>query len=102
MNKLIKSMMLVAGVTVVGLANAATTPAETAGMCAGNAAIIKMAADKAGIPKLSALAAEQSARNFNRYDGQPGFKQAFEWQVKQKVSGDDRLKIADGCAASGF
>lgn len=94
--------MLVAGVTIAGLSNAATSPAETAGMCAGNAAFIKMVADKAGIPSLSAKAAAQSARNFNRYDGQPGFKQAFEWQIKQKLSADDRLRIADGCAAQGF
>ena len=102
MNKLIKSLMLVAGVTVVGLANAATSPAETAGLCAANALIIKKVADQAGIPKVSKLAQDQLTRNYSAYGNQPGFKQAAEWQLKQNVSADERLKIADGCTAQGF
>ena len=101
MNKLIKSMMLVAGVTVFGLANA-TSPAETAGLCAANALIIKKVADQAGIPKISKLAQDQLTRNYDAYGNDPGFKKAAEWQFKQNVSADGRLKIADGCTASGF
>ena len=94
-------MMLVAGVTVFGLANA-NTPAEYAGLCAANALIIKKVADQAGIPKISKLAQDQLTRNYNAYGNQPGFARAADWQLKQNVSADERLKIADGCTVKGF
>ena len=102
MNKTLRALLIVAGVAVAGVSNAATSPAETAGLCAANALIIKKVADQAGIPKLSAAAQAQIARNYNAYGTQPGFKQAAEWQLKQKASADDRLKIADGCTSQGF
>lgn len=103
--KLIKSLLVVAGITVASLGHAAnkTTPAEQAGLCAANAVVIKKVADQAGIPKLSAMASAQVARNYNTYGNQPGFKQAAEWQLKQtNMTADDRLAMADGCAKSGF
>jgi hypothetical protein len=102
MNKTLRALLTVAGVGLGSVASAATTPAETAGMCAANAVIIKKVADQAGIPKLSAMASAQIARNYDRYGNRPGFKEAAAWQLKQNVSADDRLKIADGCAKEGF
>ena len=101
MNKLIKSMMLVAGVTVVSITNAAT-PAETAGICAANAAVIKRAAEAAGYKNVLAIVTEQSARNFNNYGNQPGFETAFRWEFKQNRDLTDRMKAGDGCLKSGF
>lgn len=102
MNKTLRALLVVAGVAVTGVTNAATSPAENAGLCAANALIIKQVADQAGIPKLSAMAQAQVARNYNAYGQQPAFKQAAAWQMKQKMSSDDRLAMADGCAKSGF
>lgn len=102
MNKLIKSMMLVAGITVFGLANAATSPAEDAGICAANAAVLKRHFATLNYPSALAMVTEQSARLFNRYGNQPGFEAAFRWEFKQNRDVMERIKAGDGCLKAGF
>ena len=102
MNKLIKSMMLVAGLTVVSITNAATTPAEDAGICAANAAVLKRHFAAMNYPSALAVVTEQSARLFNRYGNQPGFEPAFRWEFKQNRDVMNRIQAGDGCLKSGF
>lgn len=102
MSQLVKSLLLAAGIAVTGLAGAASTPAETAGICAANALIIKKTADSLGIIELSQMANTQMLRNANAYGTDPGFKAAANWEGAQVRTRDARLKTADGCVKSGF
>jgi hypothetical protein len=101
--KAIKTLAVVATLAVAGIAHA-TTPAEKAGLCAGNAMIIKKAAEAAGpqYAKVAQLATAEVARDYNAYGSQPGFTQAAQWTIQQNTPMDTRIKVADGCEAQGF
>ena len=98
----LKTLLVAVGITLSGMANAATSPAETAGICAANAAVIKQMARATDLPRVEAVATEQSARIFNQYGKQPGFETAFRWEFKQNRNFIDRIKTGDGCDKSGF
>ena len=103
MNKLIKSLMLVAGVAVVSTSYAQVSESEMAGLCAGNAMKIKEIAQQGDIPKIAKMALEQQNRIYLRYGKEPGFGKAAVYNYNDKsLDGAARLRIAAGCEAKGF
>ena len=103
MNKFIKSLFVVAGIAVAGIANAQSpTPAEIAGICSGNAYKIKQWADQNGIPEMSRLALEKGVRLFKIYGNQPGYDAGARYALN---NGDDikrRSQVFGGCTATGY
>lgn len=106
MSKLVKSLLVVAGVAITGVASAQAqvSTAEKAGLCAGNASVILKAAEAAGpqYAKVADLARSMTARNYKAYGQQPGFLQAAKYSINQPTPMDQRIKMADGCEVSGF
>ena len=103
MNKLIKSLLVVAGIAVAGVASA-QSPVDMAGICAGNAMMIKKIAEQSGpsYADLGNLAAQQFQRDYTRYGSQPGFSDAAKYSISQNSTLMQRVKIAGNCEKAGF
>ena len=108
MNKLIKSLLVVAGVALAGSASA-VTPVQKAGLCAGNAIKIKQVATEVLASKnspawtdLSKQASGQVAYFQTKFGNQPGFKEAAAYSYNQPSTLEDRLRMIDNCAGQGI
>ena len=105
MNTTLKALLVAAGIAVAGQAFALqTSPAETAGMCAGNAMLINKAATAAGpqYANVAAMAMAQFKRDYGTYGNQPGFTEAAKYAINQNSTMQQRITMADNCQARGF
>ena len=101
MTKTIAKLFVIAGIAFAGVAHA-TSPAETAGICAGNAMKLKEFAQAAKTPAIEAKALSQQNRLYAQYGKQKGFIEAGTYSYNQNLTVQARLNIGEGCLKEGF
>lgn len=98
-------MTLIKTITAVAILVAATataeerdiTPAEQAGLCAGNSLAIARIADSQGDGKMMRAAIDYQQHLNRKWHNEPGFLTAAQYSYRAKLSTQERVNVAINC-----
>jgi hypothetical protein len=97
-----KKLIIATAFTFAAIGAHASTPAETAGICAGNAYKLMQYGQQVGNQAMINLAREKMGKLYSQYGQQPGFKEGSGWAVTHDDTIQNRANVFDGCTKTGY